>query len=63
VPQNECFTLGGSLIVGAKVSLFQETQLNIDCNIGTLLSIDDLILSSCCDPSFFSSFLGGDKSK
>ncbi len=55
VPLNESFTLGNSLAVGAKVFLLPETQLNISCNIGTLFSIDDLILSSCCDPSFFSS--------
>ena len=61
VPLNESFTLGSSLVVGAKVSLMAETQLNIDCNIGTLFSIDDLILSSCCEPSFFSSFLDDEK--
>lgn len=63
VPLTECFTLGNSLVVGAKVSLKSDTQLNIDCNTGTLFSIDDLILSSCCEPSFFSSFLDDEKPK
>lgn len=63
VPLNDGFRLGGSLIVGAKVSLTREAQLNIDCNMGTLFGIDDLILSSCCDPSFFSVVLDDEEPK
>ena len=54
---SDCFELSDSLVIGARVKLLQNELPSISCNIGTLLCIDDLILSSFCNPNFFSNSL------